>query len=789
MKTLQYAIRFLTRSKSYTLINLMGLAFSLACCIILMRYIHRELTVDTHCVDREKVYVLIKEENDDRLFLNPIDFKDVDCSKYQVETSTEIRYVQNNYFIYNDKTFSENVLVADNNYLEFFNHQLIQGSIHLEQPGSAVLTETCAKRIFAKENPIGKIIKTNTNKEVVVTGVIRDNPNKSIFPFGVILDKTFSQAGTFTTLLRFAPNTDIKAIKEKMKADVHYDNSNKDIPPYYYSLSNIKELYWDYAILNRMSLQGGNKAQLGILIGICIVILLTGIMNFVNLYLICMQKRQKEYGLRKIFGIGKIELFWHIWSENLLLIMAALFFASLLLEVIHVPINRLLGLSFEYTRFDGWLFGGILLLLPMLTSLYPFFKSCFSRPIVSLRSIGSGRQSVRNRIILLCIQYVFTFLLTVLALYFNKQLSLLVNTNPGFRTECIMIPHLGRVTTNVTKEQSDNPFHGLANKEVLMEKICGNPIVEYFEPSLIFESGMWGQTYINDWGEECVLYFSYVTPDFFKMFNLRFIDGKLPETSEDEGFYEGLQYVVNEAAMKVLGYTTRKDGKIIESYKATQPHAEALPIRAVIENFYPRHLAEGAKPMIFQVREKEVMPFIPMDGCLIAYSSGQLSNLIDFLGKLNMELYGSADFDYTLLENDVKALYKNDRIIAIIYILFAVIAIIISCLGLFGISLFDIRQRYREIGIRKVNGAGMKDLYRLLFRKYIVVLGIAFIVATPIAYYLIYQYTADFVVKAPIGIGIFVIALLLVALISLGTLFWQIRKAANINPAEVVKSE
>ena len=112
-----------------------------------------------------------------------------------------------------------------------------------------------------------------------------------------------------------------------------------------------------------------------------------------------------------------------------------------------------------------------------------------------------------------------------------------------------------------------------------------------------------------------------------------------------------------------------------------------------------------------------------------------------------------------------------------------------SCLGLFGISLFDIRQRYREIGIRKVNGASMKDLYKLLFRKYIIVLGIAFVVGTPIAYYLIQQYTADFVVKAPMGIDIFIIALLIVALISLGTLFWQVRKAANINPADVVKRE
>ena len=173
----------------------------------------------------------------------------------------------------------------------------------------------------------------------------------------------------------------------------------------------------------------------------------------------------------------------------------------------------------------------------------------------------------------------------------------------------------------------------------------------------------------------------------------------------------------------------------------------------------------------------------------IAYKDGKEKELLEYLSKLSEKVYGIKDFKYTFLEDDVKALYEEDCRIANIYTVFAFIAIAISCLGLFGISLFDIRRRYREIGIRKVNGAKIKDLYRLLFRKYVVVLVAAFVVAIPIAYYLITLYTQDFVVKAPIGIGIFIIALLVVSIISLGTLFWQVHKASNINPADVVKSE
>ena len=141
------------------------------------------------------------------------------------------------------------------------------------------------------------------------------------------------------------------------------------------------------------------------------------------------------------------------------------------------------------------------------------------------------------------------------------------------------------------------------------------------------------------------------------------------------------------------------------------------------------------------------------------------------------------------MKDDVAELYKNDRQIASVYALFACIAIVIVCLGLFGISLFDIRQRSREVAIRKVNGASLKDLYLLLGRKYLIILSGAFAVALPLSWYLIYEYTKDFVVKAPISIGIFFIALLLVGGISLGTLFWQINKIAYIDPAKIMKTE
>ena len=180
-----------------------------------------------------------------------------------------------------------------------------------------------------------------------------------------------------------------------------------------------------------------------------------------------------------------------------------------------------------------------------------------------------------------------------------------------------------------------------------------------------------------------------------------------------------------------------------------------------------------------------------LDGDLyqIYCHSGREQAVIDYLKDIQEKVYGTEDFKYSFLKNDVAELYKNDREIASVYALFACVAIIIVCLGLFGISLFDIQQRYHEIAIRKVNGAALKDLYLLLGRKYLTVLAVAFIIVIPLSWYLINEYTKDFVVKAPIGAGIFLIALFIVSIISLGTLFWQINKIASINPAEVIKNE
>lgn len=234
-----------------------------------------------------------------------------------------------------------------------------------------------------------------------------------------------------------------------------------------------------------------------------------------------------------------------------------------------------------------------------------------------------------------------------------------------------------------------------------------------------------------------------------------------------------------------MHYDNLDGAMIIENYKErNSTDAAMIPISAIVEDYYNGHLCSGIQPTIF-----EIYPIQSGDLFQISYTPGRLNDLLKFLRDLEYRIYGSETFEYSLLEDNVKAIYQKDKQVATIYSIFSCITIAISCLGLFGISLFDIRQRYREISIRKINGTQLSSLYPLLFRKYIIALGIAFLLAVPLAYYIINEYTKEFTVKASLSIGIFAIGLAVVTFISLGTLFWQIRKAANINPAQIMKTE
>ena len=789
MKTLKYSWRFLMRSKSYTIINLLGLACSLACSIILMRYIHRELTVDTHCIDREHVYAICTNTEGNRGLsgLKQYNYDTISIDNRFVEAMTTYIPLEKDYVISGTNRIPARCLVTDSVFFQLFHYPIVQGKLSLTTPQSALLTEKYARKIFGNENPIGKILRYSNGKDITIEGIVGEPECKTTINFDIILSSKLSQhwERMNTELYRFLPGTDINAINKTGSVPRYINDPEYDTRTHTFSLISVKDIYWDGSLTDREPAMflSGNRSHLIILSGVCLLLLLTGILNFINLYLVALLRRGKEYGLKKVFGVCGKTLFANIWIENTLLVLSALLVSWLIIEIMSAPTEYLFDTHFSYTAFDGWLSASILLLLPVITSIYPYIKYNYTSPILSIRSIGAQSHSKHFRMFFLGAQYIITFLLVVLSLYFNRQLGMLLSTKPGFRTKNIMNVNL----VYESKDFSSYTYESMQQRRQrvmqLDNELNACPFIELYEPS--YENILtptFGTNYLNNKGEKVFLNIHYATPAFFKLYDIKVIEGEIPDINKED---RRTVFVVNKAALKALGYTSINGvGVIEENQKKANANASLQPIVAVVEDYFEGHLTSGIKPTIYPVGAR-----FSGDLYQIAYTPGKKKEVIDFLRNLEYKVYGSEDFEYTFLEDDIKAMYTQDRQTATIYSIFASIAIIISSLGLLGISLFDIRQRYREIAIRKVNGASAKDLYRLLFRKYITVLIIAFVIAIPLACYLINTYTQDFAVRAPVSIDIFIISLLLVIIISLGTLAYQIQKAAHINPTQIMKTE
>ena len=792
MKTIKYAIRFLVRSKSYTLINLLGLAFNLACCIILMRYIHRELTVDTHCVDRENIYgVIYSMEGNISLGAVDNERNDSVCiDESTVEARTSIKIIENEHIVYQGNRYIGQVIVADSSYFEMFPYQVLQGSLLLSKPESALLTESFARKIFGKENPIGKIMRYSNGKDITVTGILKEPINKRSLQFDMILhnDLCKSWGRMSTDFLRFTSEEAVRQanLSGQYPRYINPHATQWDTRKFTFSLIPLKEAYWNQSLMYQTApIMGvsGSQSHLYVLGAICLLIFLAGCINFVNLYLAIMQKRSKIYMLRRVFGANGKALFQHIYAENFLLIACALFIAWLLIEITQVPVSQMLDSTFAYTPFDAWISLAFLGLLPLLVSLYAFWQCRKKLPIDSIRGIGEVSRRLGSRMVFLGMQYIMTFLLVIVSLYFNKHLQYLLNTPPGFRTE-------GIIEAKLIYESNDSGSYNAEYREARKKAIshidsqlnqC--PDIEQWTAIPWSIIGFDYRTnYSKGQGETYQMNQFIATPEFFEIFDIPVLEGIIPKVGGDDRL---LYQIANRSAMKVLGYDSCKNTILYnEDMRRLMPEHASSTISGVVEDYFDRHISLGIRPTIFYITN-----YYSGEVYHIACRPGKVEAVIDYLKKVEKEVYGASDFEYSLVADKVNELYQEDKRVASIYTLFSSIAILIICLGLFGISLFDIRQRYREIAIRKVNGAGLKDLYRLLFKKYLLVLGASFMVATPLAYYLIHRYTADFAVKAPIGIGIFVWALLLIVAISVGTLWWQIRKASNIDPAVVMKSE
>jgi len=813
MKTIIYAARIVTRMKAYSIICVLGLVISLAGTATLVRYIHQELTVDHYLKDLDNLHLLTthiatetgavrlsnnRNWNREKHFVDPLNHPTVD--KY-----TNIVVLPKGEVGKGKQHFAVRAIAVDTAFFQLMPCKTSIGVTDKVPPTGIILNETMAEKLFGKEDPIGKEL-TFGGKNVTVSGVMKAPATKASFVFDVILSEKLQRewvgsgnASLFNLVRLHRPEDleTINAAQPSLKLSMYNNNETR------FQLVSLKDNYFNEKLTIGAMFPKGDKNGIYILVLVAVLLFSIGVLNYLNLYMVIMQKRGIEFGIKKVFGASRWAFFKQLYTENFLLSATTLLFVGMIIEITDKILVSVLGISLhKNVAFDTGLYLSILFVFPFITMLYPYFRHVYSRPVSSIKGIRQGGSSLLSRSLFLTVQYVITFGLIVVSIYFAKQLNEMLNADLGFNTKniirCMLIP----------AENRDNVIHDMEawEREREQDKRNAAHITHTLNscPDIIAWSGsdeLWNASSSNypigkktgtdnEFTEGGISSFS---ANDISLFDLKIVEGRGWDDDIDQFSQYGL--IINESAKKAMGITDIHTDMIQTKDRLwwnSDMDCSGNPpfqIVGVVKDFRTSHLSRQAVPMTFSFSPSSGEYFNPGRYILVRYQPGKQQEVLKVLANLRNEVAGEGELEYSFLTDEIAKRYENDKRIVRIYLTFAGLAIAVSCLGLFGLSLFEIRLRYREIALRKVHGAKVSDIFRLLFKRYIILLGISALIAFPIAVFFIQKYMEDYAYRTPISWWIFLLALLIVAFISGCVLFWQISKAANINPAIVMKSE
>jgi len=804
MKLLGLSFRTLYKFRLYTAVNVLGLAISLACVIIIARYVHQETTVNSFVTDLDRTFIMTAEfrnrapvfsgslyGNNDVNYRDPLD----DAS---VERFSRFRPYEKDRVSVNDNNFNVKSIVVDSNFLKILPFPVLLGSADFKQPNDVILTERLAKKMFGDNNPVGETITYSSNEPLTIIGVIGMPASKTSFDFDLLIHEKLTNYWIMgeQELVVLHSATDAIRLNRKNGDFMLRESSTQEVR---YQLFPFKDFYFDrsctlYQDDNPIMLQG-NADTVKVLSLVAFFILLVGVFNFINIYVVVTMRRAHEFGVRKVFGAGLRHIFNQIFLENLLMVIVALYFAWLFIEIIDAAlVERLDFVVQSNLGFDLLLSLFIALLLPIITSLYPFLRYAYSAPITSLSSVYVGGVSLVSRKLFLFLQYTITFGLLVVSLFFMKQLRYMLNTDPGYNTENVIM-------CNMVLQQTswDLISDELLEQRWQKEKANIKLIEQKMNESPLFPAWTYGETLYNNLSTmpmrradeddyiEVGLFIS--TPEYMNMFDFELKEGRLWDSTD---MFNQYKCIINESAKKqfniqdIHSVQLQPERRLWFSNRYDNDGNPPYEIVGVIKDFNTGHLSKATMPILFVFIESGS----PYNNVLMArFIPGKQEEAVAYLQELYEEINGDAEFKYTLMEDEIAALYAEDKRVSRVYTTFSLIAIFISCLGLFALSLFDIRQRYREIALRKVNGAKRRDIMRLLLKKYAYLLGASFAVSVPVTYWVINRYMEDFAHRTAISWWLFAISAIVVTAVSLLTLTWQVRRATNINPASAMKVE
>ena len=801
--------------KGYTALSLLGLIISLSGTIIIARYLYQEWTIDHWMPDYDRTFILcqryvngiLADEPTPGLAWNPNNtkgFVSPTLGQSDVEAFSDVHLLQNGSYIIldNDETITASTISVDSSFVDVFPLQAMEGTLVLRTEGQAIVSDDFARRHFPGESAVGKTMKMGDENILhTIVGVFRRPSGKSTIHFDVAnyarRDWWVGNALNFT-MIKLAKGASMEAYNERQPRN-SWGSPN---PEFYFMLvpytGNLRRLVERYGQEFRTipSLSPCSSLQyLWMLFGVAVLLFLVGIFNFLNLYAVMRSHRSHELEVRRIFGASRWDIFCQLYAETFLLALLTMIGVWTVVELMEPLLTTYYNIEVLPQRtFDVGLTVAIVFGLPFISSLTPNPSPRRGESLAT--GSPSPRRGVGVRLEGLGVgfQYFISITLITVSIYMMRQLHLMMEGDPGYRTEGILhiVPKPREDYNRIRKDDNGNRYivdNSSGEKAMaVLKKLRECPYIQSIikDPDMISAGEL-----MEIEGHKLVC--KEMCHKTMEMFGLELLEGRELNDTLDGYSYNCL---LNETAVRHLGLKDWRSAKVQLPERwwtsANEDCSENPPYNVVgiVKDFHPGRLSEPQPPIIFFPTlnwDSQTMDFLP-DDLLLSIAPGNEEDAIKYLKQMNKEVWGTEDLEYQWLSDQKDELYREDRRTARIFFTFSFLAIAVTCLGVLGLMMFDVRRRYREIALRKVNGATFLDIALLLSRRYLIILAVAAAVSIPVSLIGLHQLiTRYYTIHATIAWWIPLVSIAIVLLLCALTLWQQVWKATRIKPYEVLK--
>jgi putative ABC transport system permease protein len=796
MNNLKNAWRNILNQKIFSLINISGLSLGMAAASLILLWVNNEFRYDQYQPDAYRIYRVGLRYADQSALFGGTPLPLAELAKQEIPGIDKItRYVQPNNAnnpvlnIHQTPFREKNVVFVDKEWFSLFHYDFVEGhaSDFIQQPCSIILTRSLAKKYYGNKPASGEMIRIDST-DYKVQAVVADYPSNSSFRFEVFLPleayladpqvrKMEYSFRTFACETYIHPSPNLKPEKlasrltEIFQAHQDYKKTTAFLTP-------LPGLHFDGEI-GDSTIGHEDKKVVLIFAAIGIILLAIACINYVNLSTARVSLRTKEIGIRKILGADRKILFIQFMTESILTSLIAFIVTLIIIRIVLPYFNRFTDQNFQLSPYSLQIWevmGSTLLLSVLLTGIYPALLLSSFKPLNLLKGLNLLRLKNKGlRRFLVVSQFTITVALIVGTIVIFKQLHFILQNNEGYnRSEIfsLAIPH-----SPVRERKGEDRLETL---KALKQELSREPAIERMTTvSDVISNLKMSMSGIVQWPGKSndfnpVVTPIWVDPDFLNLFQLQVKEGRwfLPGREEDRH-----NYILNETAVKEFGLAQPIIGQLFIF------SGDTGRVLGVVKDFHFSSYREKIGPVVLldngQMRSS----------LFIKVSVPGIRRALDKAEGTWKEFFPGQPFEYHFMDDEFEQLYRSDIKTSTLLGLFAGIAVMISCLGLFGLSLFTAQQRTREVSIRKVLGAGALRIAFLLSADFVKLVGIAILIGSPLAWWAMNKWLQDFAYRIHFSAWIFALAGSLAIFIALVTVSFQAIKSAVANPIKNLKNE